>query len=77
MFFNGLPEMPIENVSVKNVVISEAKSGIVISQAKQVKLDNIEIRTQGDVLQIKNVSDLKVNGKKYENNSSKAKSIGL
>lgn len=77
MFFNGLPEMPIENVSVKNVVISEAKSGIVISQAKQVKLDNIDIRTKGDVLQIKNVSDLKVNGKKYENNSSKAKSIGL
>ena len=32
MFFNGLPEMPIRNVTVKNVVMTEATDGVVISQ---------------------------------------------
>lgn len=67
MFFNGLPEMPISNVSVKNVVISDAKEGIVISQAKGVTLDNVRIETKGKVLQIKNSEDVKVDGKTYEN----------
>ena len=28
MFFNGLPEMPIRNVTVKNVVMTEATDGV-------------------------------------------------
>lgn len=39
MFFNGLPEMPIRNVTVKNVIISDAKEGVVISQAEGVVLE--------------------------------------
>ena len=77
MFFNGLPEMPIENVSVKNVVISEAASGIVISQAQAVELENIRIETEDDVLKVKNVKALKVNGKPYENDKSQPLSIDL
>lgn len=77
MFFNGLPEMPISNVSVKDVVISDATSGIVISQANNVTLENIRIETQGDVLQIKNSEDVKVNGQTYENKTSKAQTIKL
>lgn len=77
MFFNGLPEMPIDNVSVKHVVVSDAKEGIVISQAKGVVLENIRIETKGDVLQIKNAEDVKVNGKSYENKTSKAQAIKL
>ena len=58
MFFNGLPEMPIQNVTVKNVTISDAKEGIVISQTQGVTLENVRIETKGDVLQIKNVNDV-------------------
>lgn len=65
MFFNGLPEMPIKNVSVKNVVISDTKEGIVISQAKGVTLENIRIETKGEVLKVDNSEDVKVNGKNF------------
>lgn len=77
MFFNGLPEMPIQNVTVKNVTISDAKEGIVISQTQGVTLENVRIETKGDVLQIKNAKDVKVNGKTYENKSSKAQAIQM
>ena len=69
--------MPINNVSVKNVVISDAKEGIVISQTKGVILENVRIETEGDVLQIKNAEDVKVNGKTYENKTSKGQSIKM
>lgn len=66
MFFNGLPEMPIDNVTVKNVIISDAKEGAVISQATNVTLDNIQIRTKkGAQLRIKNAKNIKVDGKTY------------
>ena len=42
MFFNGLPEMPIRNVTVKNVIISDAKEGVVISQA-DMQLLNLDL----------------------------------
>lgn len=77
MFFNGLPEMPINNVNVKNVVISDAKEGIVISQTKGVTLENVRIEAESDVLQIKNAEDVKVNGKTYENKTSKGQSIKM
>lgn len=78
MFFNGLPEMPIDNVSVKNVVISRAKEGIVISQARNVSIENVCIEAQkGDALVIRNAGEVKVNGKEYSNESSKAQAVAL
>ena len=41
MFFNGLPEMPIRNITIKDVIINDAKEGVVISQAEGVTLENI------------------------------------
>lgn len=69
MFFNGLPEMPIKNVSVRNVVITEAQEGAVISQADGVTLDNVRIETIGkekDILRIKDSKNIKVDGKLWE-----------
>ena len=63
MFFNGLPEMPIRNVTVKNVIISDAKEGVVISQAEGVVLENIHIETKGHTLNVKNAKNLTVDGK--------------
>lgn len=67
MFFNGLPEMPIRNVNIKDVVINDAKQGIVISQAENVTIDNTQVNTQGEVLQVKDFKNVKVNGKTYHN----------
>ena len=65
MFFNGLPEMPIRNVTVKNVIISDAKEGVVISQAEGVVLENIHIETKGHTLNVKNAKNLNIDGKTY------------
>lgn len=68
MFFNGLPEMPIQNITVKNVVITDAAEGAVISQADGVTLDNIYIETQsnGPTLQIKNAKNIRIDGKLHK-----------
>ena len=78
MFFNGLPEMPIDNVSVKDVVISQAKEGIVISQAKGVTIDNVRIEAKkGENLVIRNAYNVMVNGQEYNNETSKSQPIAL
>ncbi|MDR0745791.1 MAG: glycoside hydrolase family 28 protein [Mediterranea sp.] len=66
MFFNGLPEMPIENITVKDVVISDAKEGVVISQAVNVTLENIKIEAKkGSPLRISNAKGIRVDGETY------------
>lgn len=66
MFFNGLPEMPIENVTVKDVVISDAKEGVVISQAVNVTMDNIKVEAKkGSPLRVSNAKEIKVDGETY------------
>lgn len=67
MFFNGLPEMPIRNVTVKNVIITEAEEGAVIRQAEDVILENIRIETRKSSpdLQVQNAKNIKVDGKVY------------
>ena len=71
MFFNGLPEMPIKNVTVRNVTISEAKEGVVLSQAEGIIFENIRIKTNGETLEVKSAKALKVNGKSYKNIDAK------
>lgn len=71
MFFNGLPEMPIKNVTVRNVTISEAKEGVVVSQAEGIIFENIRIETNGETLEVKSAKALKVNGKSYKNIDAK------
>ncbi len=68
MFFNGLPEMPVRNITVKNVVISDATEGIVISQAEGVTLEKIQISTlkEGNTLKMRYAKNVKVDGKTYK-----------
>ena len=77
MFFNGLPEMPIRNVYVKDVVVTDAKQGIVISQAENVSIENVKIETKGTPLQVQKAKGLKVNGKTYNHSAAKALNINL
>lgn len=77
MFFNGLPEMPIKNVTVRNVVISEASEGAVISQAEDVVLENIRIETTGDVLKVKSSRNLTVDGQSFEAIDAKGQTLSF
>lgn len=67
MFFNGLPEMPIRNIDIKDVQITNAKAGIVISQAGNVTIDNANVETEGEVLKVRFAKNVKVNGEEFHN----------
>lgn len=72
VFFNGLPEMPIQNISIRNMVVTNAREGIVINQVAQVNMENINIETSDDsVIQLENTTGITINGEKYDSISEK------
>ena len=75
MFFNGLPEMPITNVTVKDVVMTEATDGIVISQVDGVTLENVYVESSkgNNILNVKNAKNLTIDGKVYEESAKEKK----
>ncbi|MEG1839425.1 MAG: glycoside hydrolase family 28 protein, partial [Bacteroidaceae bacterium] len=76
MFFNGLPEMKIQNVNIDNVVITNAKEGAVLSHADGVKMNNIKISGQkGAMVSMKNVSNISIDGKMYKEVSDVEQSV--
>lgn len=79
MFFNGLPEMPIRNVTVKNVVVTDAKEGVVISQAENVSMENIHVESAKgkNVLNVKSAKDLNIDGKLYKEIGAKGQTINI
>jgi len=77
MRFNGLPEMPVKNVTIKDVVIDNAKSGIIVNYTNHVSLDNITVHTKGNSLEVKNTKALTVNGKKYDDIGNKSQDIDM
>ncbi len=77
MFFNGLPEMNIENVTVRDVVITDAAEGVVISQADGVTMENICIETKSGspTLRIKNSKNIAIDGKQYKQINANGKNL--
>ena len=76
MFFNGLPEMRIQNVTVKDVVITDAKEGAEVSQADGVTMDNIKITSpSGNSLSIRNSKNIKVDGIVFKEIDKKGKTV--
>lgn len=62
MLFNGLPEMNVENVEVRNSVI-EAEIGAEINESTNVLLENVRIVPRsGTALKINNAKDVVVKG---------------
>lgn len=65
MFFNGLPEMKIQNVNVDNVVIS-SDIGAEIINANHVNMKNVDIISKmGKAFTVSESSDIKINGNTY------------
>lgn len=65
-YFNGLPEMPVSNVLIKDMEINNAQEGIVINRTDGVTLDDIKVSAKTHTLNAKNSTNLLVNGKKYK-----------
>lgn len=72
MFLNGLPEMPIENFSVRNMRITDAQKGAFINKVAGVTLENIEIETADNTyLQVENTTNITIDDKEYDKISEK------
>lgn len=72
MFLNGLPEMPIENFSVRNMRITDAQKGAFINKVAGATLENIEIETADNTyLQVENTTNITIDGKEYDKISEK------
>lgn len=78
MFFNGLPEMRIQNVNIKDVVISDATEGAVLSQADGVTLENVKIiPLKGPEAKMKNVKNVTINGEQISEIGNKQQEFRL
>ncbi|MDR0938885.1 MAG: glycoside hydrolase family 28 protein [Mediterranea sp.] len=79
MFFNGLPEMPISNVTVKKVVMTEAGEGITLSQVDGVTLEDIHVQSaQGtDTVNVRNARNLSIDGKNYTEIGTKEERLAI
>ncbi|MDR2408394.1 MAG: glycoside hydrolase family 28 protein, partial [Bacteroidales bacterium] len=60
MYFNGLPEMNISNITVRDAVIT-SKIGAELSESKEIFFENVTIIPQeGPALLLNNVKNMKV-----------------
>ncbi len=68
MFFNGLPEMNIDNIHVEDVIIT-ANKGAELVESKNIEFKNVKIIPEkGPVLILNNVDNMKVVDLKYPDN---------
>lgn len=65
-YFNGLPEMPVENINIKDLEVNNAEEGIVINRTQGVTLQDIKVSAKSAAFQAKNSTNVTVNGKKYK-----------
>jgi polygalacturonase len=73
VFFNGLPEMPIRNIQLENVLVTEAEQGAVLNNAEGVVIKDLTIRTKSaqPTVTLTQVKGLELNGLHYEEVGSK------
>lgn len=63
MFFNGLPEMPIRDITLRNISITDTKSGAVLRQSKNVVMENVSLTPHDGIpITLQNVSNALING---------------
>lgn len=75
MFFNGLPEMKIENINVENVTIS-ATIGAELVESENIHFKNVKlIPKTGPALILKNVKDFSLTGFEYPSELKEAVKI--
>ena len=65
-YFNGLPEMPVSNIHIKDMEVNNAEYGIVINRTDGVKLENIKVSAKNHAFDAKNSKNVIVNDKTYK-----------
>lgn len=65
-YFNGLPEMPVQNINIKDMEVNNAEQGIVFNRTEGVSLENIKVSAKTHTFDAKNSKNVKVNGKTYK-----------
>lgn len=70
--FQRTAGMPLKNILIKNMTVTNAKKGIVINQASQVNMENIKVEdSEIPAIQIENATGVIINGKEYKKDSGK------
>lgn len=76
VYLNGLPEMPLENITIKNMVVTNAKQGIVLNKVAKVNIENVEIETPDHFpIKVENATGVTIDGKEYGTISEKLVSL--
>ena len=74
MLFNGLPEMPINNINLKNIYISGTETGAIIHQSENVQMENVTIAPKNQKsISLQNVKKVSINGKSIKSVGEKEK----
>ncbi len=79
VFFNGIPEMPIKNINIDNIIVTDAEKGIVLNQAEDVKINNVTIRTlkPSPTVSMTNLKNVTINGETFESIDAKGKELNF
>ncbi len=79
VYFNGLPEMPIENINLTDIVLTDAANGVILNDAKDVTIKNMVVNTKANAPEFKlsNVNNLKINGNTFEKIGKEVKEMNL
>ncbi|MDE6685271.1 MAG: hypothetical protein K2J94_08890, partial [Duncaniella sp.] len=64
--FNGIPEMPIDNIHISNSVFT-AREGGLLSESENILLDNVTVRPDsGPAMTVNNVSNATFTGCNFD-----------
>lgn len=76
MYFNGLPEMKIQHIMMKDISFTGSREGAIIRQSENIVMDNVHISPrQGKAISLQNVKDVVINGKKIEKVTQEIKEV--
>lgn len=76
-YFNGLPEMPVKNITITDLEVNNAKEGIVINNTDGVKLQDINVESKGKTFSARNSANVTVNGKEYKKIDNKGITLDM
>mgnify|MGYP000252491665 FL=1 len=76
-YFNGLPEMPVKNITITDLEVNNAKEGIVINNTDGVKLQDINVKSKGKTFSARNSANVIVNGKEYKKIDNKGITLDM
>ena len=76
-YFNGLPEMPVKNITITDLEVNNAKEGIVINNTDGVKLQDINVKSKRKTFSARNSANVTVNGKEYKKIDNKGITLDM